>query len=70
MSAGQRWSKELPKEPGFYWWRRSVGFHKVLKLYSFGGGLCINANDDNFPIEEIDGGEWQGPITPHDQEAG
>ena len=60
------WSRERPTKAGWYWWRRSVGFHKALKLYSFGGGLCIDANEENFPIEEIDGGEWQGPLTPNE----
>jgi len=63
--AGQRWTRSTPTEPGFYWWRRSVGYHKVLKVYDR-AGLCVANGDDDLPIAEIYGGEWQGPLTPNE----
>ncbi len=69
--AGQRWSNDRPKEPGWYW-RRYEAFGSVViavvHVAKSGGYLCI----DNFGgiVDESCLGEWQGPIAPHDQEAG
>ena len=60
------WTTARPTKAGWYWWRRSVGYHKALKVYSVAGSLCVAQGDDHLPVEEIDGGEWQGPIEPED----
>ena len=35
-------------------------------MYSVAGSLCVAQGDDHLPVEEIDGGEWQGPIEPEE----
>ena len=69
MSAGQRWSRERPTVPGWYWWRNvEMGYEPDLaqidmvdeKLRAY--FICefeewVNVMD----------GEWQGPITPNEE---
>ena len=63
MTAGQRWSREVPKVPGWYWFRplgKQGAAHGKTEVFKHNGILIV-------PLRDV---EWQGPITPHDQEAG
>ena len=70
--AGQRWSRERPTAPGEYRWRR-YSKYKSYKVDVRNGdnGLEVWWEGDitAYLTDEVVG-EWQGPITPHDQEAG
>ena len=68
MTAGQRWRREAPKVEGWYWWRQEPGmmavprevlWHPYFREWWAQGERIVEGD-----------GEWQGPITPHDQEAG
>ena len=74
--ASQRWSKDKPKAPGWYWWRnKPIGYDvqvvKVRFLHGWGQELFVSfETGDKIPFKEING-EWCGPLEPpHDQEAG
>lgn len=75
MTAGQRWSIGKPTVPGWYWWRLAQGTD-VEMVMVFTQGLHLRARIYGYTPEKRPckisqtGGEWQGPITPHDQEAG
>lgn len=73
MTAGQRWSKERPTEPGWYWFRfpsNSVD-PEVFKIHHGEDGLEVVGPFSETPLDEwmedCDGGEWQGPITPNEE---
>ena len=56
------WTKELPREPGWYWWRESVAYGgKVVWLSSQAFVLECNGRRD---FAATMGGEWYGPLVP------
>ncbi len=61
MTAGQRWRKERPTKPGYYWFKIDERL-EIVDVPTGEWGELASAY--------YQGGEWQGPITPHDQEAG
>ena len=75
MTAGQRWSRAVPKVPGWYWWRLNEEAD-IEMVMVFTQGIYLLARLYGYTPEKKaiklskTGGEWQGPITPHDQEAG
>lgn len=65
MSMSIRWTKEHPKEDGYYWWRNTENFVRIVLLSNEcitdtlrGDGLSSAA------WKNIVGGEFAGPITP------
>ena len=70
-SAGQRWSREKPKEAGWYWYRDSADDDspEVYQVYA-----AIFSDEKRLYVRESCGeggiwiayfdGEWQGPIVP------
>lgn len=74
MTAGQRWSRDRPSRPGWYWFRNTdlVDEHepRIVYLRDYVRGLAVgNCHIDGFTRYEE--GEWCGPLEPpHDQEAG
>lgn len=72
MTAGQRWSRERPTVPGWYWYKGDLALYEVEAVYVYkdDGVLFVDTvNNYSEPVSDFEG-EWQGPITPHDQEAG
>ena len=66
MSAGQRWSKERPKEAGWYWYRNdSEPCILNIDWSELAERLYVNCDGDDV-LENYDG-EWQGPITPNEE---
>jgi hypothetical protein len=61
------WTKERPKEPGWYWWRGDWYGPEVLQVYLLNGPDTDQLAIDETEIERHDG-EWAGPI-PLPQEA-
>lgn len=61
------WTKETPKEPGWYWWRHS---HLArIHVARVNEKLEVVAMNELFHVSDSDHadeceGEWQGPITP------
>lgn len=74
MTAGQRWSRNKPTAPGWYWHKRTDGTVMVHEVVSSFDRLWIDLSQygvlDKILVSNVNAGEWQGPITPHDQEAG
>jgi hypothetical protein len=72
--ASQRWSKEKPTVAGWYWWRQSRNdVAQPCFVYWAEQILYLHRCWAKYPdrvLSDVRGGEWQGPITPHDQEAG
>ena len=54
-----KWTKEKPKEPGKYYWYRSLTSMKprVILLVNLDGKLWSFSNTSRFPIETFEG-EW------------
>ena len=73
MTAGQRWRKDKPTAPGWYWFRwdpsKSVTIVKIFKEDCDWRVLEMGHTYDG-ALAGYSTGEFQGPITPHDQEAG
>jgi len=57
--AGQRWTRNKPTEPGWYWWR-DPGF--VLS----GGLKPIYLDEKDLTAPWGNTCEWQGPIAPNE----
>ncbi len=80
MTAGQRWSRDRPSKEGWYWFRNDVLVASVVLVYQDVGEAWYMTGPevDTCELFELDrdeddvvlNSEWQGPITPHDQEAG
>ncbi len=72
MTAGQRWTTERPKEPGWYWWRNHGDKGEIVHVVA--PDVVLLCGDMGiFSVRTMIGdgtGEWQGPITSNDQEAG
>lgn len=75
--AGQRWSRNKPTVPGWYWWRRPGEEPTIAQVRaSLHEGLFFYLPENEGREGSISVSvawpdtEWQGPITPHDQEAG
>ena len=64
------WTRELPKVPGFYWWRNLSAKYEedrevvIYKVRDYVGKLAVG----NCTIKDshYQKGEWRGPITPDD----
>lgn len=53
------WTKELPKEDGWFWWREDLSqVAIVLRVWK---GRGVGSGYVNGPIENM-GGEWCGPL--------
>lgn len=69
------WSKQVPTEPGYYWWRDEDDHELVCVRQVMPGLKCEHREVDSdcrtvvgmFRVSEV-GGEWAGPI-PEPQEA-
>ena len=69
MTAGQRWSRERPTKKGWYWYRHKPEWEPRVMFVT----TELRVAQVGFEGQEsmdVYSGEWQGPITPHDQEAG
>lgn len=69
MTAGQRWTKRKPTEPGWYWHRDLTRPYEderepyLVKVREYGGRLCVGNCELSGPPYH---GEWQGPLTPNE----
>ena len=73
--AGQRWTRNKPTEPGWYWWRHNACSPVHATHLERGNGcdqdglwyakenMCVPHNAAYVPY-----GEWLGPITPEQAE--
>ena len=69
-----QWTKDKPKCPGWYWHRNkllpSVQPSPVQVVQQTGGELIVCWNLSHVRMSQVSPeSEFQGPITPHDQEA-
>lgn len=55
------WSKELPTEEGFYWWRKGQA-RDIVNIIRLRGGLMVDAGDEFEKLGFFTGSEWAGPI--------
>jgi hypothetical protein len=62
MEGHMGWTKNAPKEVGWYWWRDEYETRVVEVYVTYTGEL--NASGENFDLWDLTKGEWQGPITP------
>lgn len=70
------WTREMPTEPGFYFWRQTFQLDDndwtVRHVCKWpGGGLATNdyrlaEHTDGWTTPERIGGQWQGPIKPQE----
>jgi hypothetical protein len=65
------WTREKPKEAGWYWWRRPMFADTemstiVVDVYEREGQLFV----DRYDWVRITDGEWIGPISPTDRQQG
>jgi hypothetical protein len=62
------WTKEKPKEPGWYWAREFARIKAppiICRVHrQIDGSLVVRSDKSDYPIDEIDYAEWQGPIVP------
>lgn len=60
-----RWTTERPTRAGWYWWRDAhTSWVFKIELHPDLDVLCYREAHDLYPIGDILGGEWQGPIEP------
>jgi hypothetical protein len=66
--AGQRWTREKPTEPGWYWVRSLLGGVEIVSIGCVNGVLRVYEHgcDTGVKMEYLSSGEWQGPITPNE----
>lgn len=64
--AGQRWTRERPTEPGWYWYRAVPDSELIVWVNDAGEVSSLNYDTtvDRMP------GEWQGPLFPSEARAG
>lgn len=62
--AGQRWTRERPTEPGWYWFRNSDGLQMLVVIYGPSNHLEVNCQGDT-ELEHYHG-EFQGPLSPNE----
>ncbi len=59
------WTKDKPKEPGFFWFKSEAFSGGVVKVsrnaVHFTSGLCISLDDIK--------GQWSGPLQPLEGDA-
>ena len=74
MTAGQRWRKDKPTAPGWYWFRLAPGHYPIIERYDkdeYGGLVMYTPSNGQLLKFPLAPGEWCGPLEPpHDQEAG
>ena len=65
MTAGQRWTRMKPTEPGWYWIKLSTGYVKILHVRrcEFIGKLVT---EDAVWLKDMGEVLWQGPLSPHE----
>lgn len=64
------WTSTLPTVAGWYWWRRMpeckpATYHVLFeagKWWILEGGF--GTDGDYIPLDDIQGGEWAGPLEP------
>ena len=73
MEGRMGWTTEKPTKPGWYWYRErsDIPYRPVqiiLANYTGAIELWVVQDTENRPLEcvAIEGGEWQGPITPEE----
>ena len=57
------WTKKIPTEPEFYWWRQDAAWAASIVRLDAKGSIWFTGNE----VEELAsalGGEWAGPLTP------
>lgn len=67
---GYEWTSTPPTVTGWYWWRRMpeckpATYHVLFeagKWWILEGGF--GTDGDYIPLDDIQGGEWAGPIQP------
>lgn len=62
-----RWSKEMPTEPGLYWWRyRGSNVTMIITVARDDqGALWVQQGTGReVPLGNWGGGLWAGPVTP------
>lgn len=67
-----KWRTELPTEPGWYWFQRSLK-HKaevvrVGGISRWDGGMVVHftGDDSDQPMSVFGYCRWQGPISPNE----
>ena len=61
--AGQRWTRERPTEPGWYWYKGDTDLDAVVVWVA--PNLCLINLTHKGPVRAYDG-LWQGPLTPNE----
>ncbi|MDD5722650.1 MAG: hypothetical protein PHY29_02795 [Syntrophales bacterium] len=56
------WTKEKPKEPGWYWRRTSSLQQYIREVLLFGDALWVRNENGAWKMEDMVEGEWAGPI--------
>jgi hypothetical protein len=54
------WTTNLPKEPGWYWWRSSRQEPAPVKLFQMSNGDLYSKA--GLRVHEFSLGQWAGPI--------
>jgi hypothetical protein len=69
----RRWTRDKPTQPGWYWWRIEGSMEPthccVVHVSTRGQRWYVEGLDKteiHMGSDPYDGGEWQGPITPHE----
>ena len=52
------WGTELPTDSGYYWWREPGS----LEAFIVEVDIQTQTADDPASLDEMDGGEWYGPL--------
>ena len=59
------WTREKPKEAGWYWYREDGEFLYAVKVRD-DLTVIFPGNECEFTMAELGDQEWQGPIRPED----
>jgi hypothetical protein len=67
-AATMNWTTDKPTKPGWYWYRRSGSSEALLVHHGFACDQIVELPGVDEPVtfrtENIDNGQWAGPLEP------
>jgi hypothetical protein len=61
------WSKDIPTQSGYYWWRDDPEYNSLIVWVSSDGTVLRIGSPETQPAAVI-GGQWRGPLRPGGEE--
>jgi len=70
IMAKAKWTRQLPKKPGWYWYRNINGTIWIECVENIRGYIVTIEPSGDTTNVDVYNGEWQGPIEPDMSEEG